>query len=115
MVYFQYPTDLLAGNIQVTGVRDLTTGYDSSTEDERALFPSDPNSQMITFSFDNGVVATLRTSGTEPKLKYYAEYCGRPEQKDWNLIEKELDELVEAVASEYIQARENGLMPRPSI
>ena len=101
---------MAAGKFKVIAVRDLTTGYDSSTTDKRAVFPTDPNSQMITFTFDNGVTATLRTSGTEPKLKYYAEYCGRPEQTDWNLIEEELDQLVEHIADEFIQAKENGLL-----
>ena len=30
---------------------------------------------MITFTFANGGVATIRTSGTEPKIKYYSELC----------------------------------------
>ena len=90
-------------------VRDLTTGYDSSQPDLKALFPSDPKSQMITFTFENGVVATLRTSGTEPKLKYYAEYCGKPEQKDWDRIEQELDDMIEALMQDFIQADKHGL------
>ena len=68
---FQYPSELAAGKFKVVSVRDLTTGYDTTTVDKKAVFPSDPGSQMITFTFDNGVIATLRTSGTEPKLKYY--------------------------------------------
>jgi len=36
---------------------------------------------MITFTFDIGVVVTLRTSGTEPKIKYYAEMCAGPENR----------------------------------
>lgn len=36
---------------------------------------------MITFSFENGAVITLRTSGTEPKIKYYAEMCANPSEK----------------------------------
>ena len=28
---------------------------------------------MITFYFDNGCVLTIRTSGTEPKIKWYSE------------------------------------------
>lgn len=27
----------------------------------------------ITITFENGAVCTLRTSGTEPKIKYYCE------------------------------------------
>ena len=33
---------------------------------------------MITVTFVNGCRATLRTSGTEPKVKYYAEMIGQP-------------------------------------
>lgn len=33
---------------------------------------------MITFTFANGGVATMRTSGTEPKIKYYTELCAAP-------------------------------------
>ena len=106
---FQYPSELAEGKFKVMSVRDLTTGYDSSTEDKKALFPSDPGSQMITFTFDNGVIATLRTSGTEPKLKYYAEYCGRPEEKDWDRIVDELETLVEHLTEEFLQANENSL------
>ena len=28
---------------------------------------------MITFYFENGCILTLRTSGTEPKIKWYSE------------------------------------------
>ena len=91
-------------------MRDLTTGYDSTTDDNKAIFPSDPGSQMITFTFNNGVIATLRTSGTEPKLKYYAEYCGSPEELDWNRIEKELESLVQHLTLEFIQVKEHGLL-----
>ena len=36
---------------------------------------------MITFTFDNGCIATMRTSGTEPKIKYYTEFCADPDKK----------------------------------
>lgn len=45
------------------------------------VLPVSKSSQMITFTFQNGCVATLRTSGTEPKIKYYAEMCALPEQR----------------------------------
>lgn len=57
----------------------MTTGYDSSTMDNKPLLPISKSSQMITFTFENGLIATLRTSGTEPKIKYYAELCCDPE------------------------------------
>lgn len=42
------------------------------------VLPVSRSSQMITFTLQNGVVATLRTSGTEPKIKYYTEFCAAP-------------------------------------
>lgn len=57
----------------------MTTGYDSSTIDHKAVLSASKSSQMITFNFDNGLIATLRTSGTEPKIKYYAELCSDPD------------------------------------
>uniref|UniRef100_A0A8C5QYS0 Phosphoglucomutase 2 n=1 Tax=Leptobrachium leishanense TaxID=445787 RepID=A0A8C5QYS0_9ANUR len=68
----------LCGKFQVTGVRDLTTGYDNNQTDNKAILPTSKSSQMITFTFANGGVATMRTSGTEPKIKYYTELCAAP-------------------------------------
>ncbi len=67
---------------------------------------------MITFSLSNGVVLTARTSGTEPKLKYYAEYCARPEQSDWAGVERELDEVLLAFVEDILRPEENGLERR---
>ena len=70
------------GDYRVAAIRDLTTGYDSAQEANgfRAVLPVDSASQMITFDFANGACLTLRTSGTEPKIKYYMEVMG--EQKE---------------------------------
>ena len=76
----QYPTNI--GNFRVTAVRDLTTGFDSAQADKRAVLPTSKSSHMITFNLasnenaDNQAVLTLRTSGTEPKIKYYSEMSG---------------------------------------
>lgn len=78
---FQYPDSLLNGKYKIVGTRDLTTGYDSSQEDLKATLPVSRSSEMITFTFDNGLVVTLRTSGTEPKIKYYTELCAPPEEQ----------------------------------
>lgn len=69
------------GTYEITSVRDLTTGIDTAQPDNRAVLPISKSSHMITFTFANGVVLTLRTSGTEPKIKYYTEMCARPEDK----------------------------------
>lgn len=77
--YFKYPKSILGKRYLIKSVRDLTTGYDSTTIDYIPLLPISKGSQMITFTFENGLIATLRTSGTEPKIKYYAELCSEPE------------------------------------
>lgn len=77
----QYPKGILNNKYSISNVRDLTTGFDNSKPDNKAILPVSENSQMITFEFTNGLVATLRTSGTEPKIKYYTELCASPTQK----------------------------------
>lgn len=78
---FQYPASIRSGQFPISTVRDLTTGIDTCQSDGKSLLPSSKSSQMITFTFENGAVITLRTSGTEPKIKYYAEMCARPQEK----------------------------------
>jgi phosphomannomutase len=76
---------------------------------------------MITFTFFNGCRATLRTSGTEPKVKYYAEMVGRPrvrrdsesanvnqgEEEEFDLpeekrkVKEELDKVIHAIVLEW--------------
>lgn len=100
------------GPFAISGVRDLTTGYDSSSEDEKATLPVSKESQMITFTFENGCVATLRTSGTEPKIKYYTELCAKPSQTDWAALDAELEKLVEHMVNDLMQPKRNNLVPR---
>ena len=76
--FTQYPRSIKNGKYIVREIRDLTVGFDSSIPDRRAILPVSPDSQMITFGFNNNVILTLRTSGTEPKIKYYSEICGSP-------------------------------------
>lgn len=67
---------------------------------------------MITFTFDNGLVATLRTSGTEPKIKYYCELCASPKEQDVNKLKSILNEMVSAIVAEFLQPDFNKLIPR---
>lgn len=76
----KYPSSILDGKYKIATIRDLTTGIDTSQPDRKALLPSSKSSQMITFTLENDTVITLRTSGTEPKIKYYSEYCARPDE-----------------------------------
>nr|XP_056711292.1 phosphopentomutase [Euleptes europaea] len=101
------------GKFPVSGVRDLTTGYDSNQPDKKAVLPTSKSSQMITFTFNNGGVATMRTSGTEPKIKYYAELCAPPGNSDFEKLKKELDELVSAIEKHFFEPEKNKLQAKP--
>ena len=70
-----YITDI--GNFKITRIKDVSLNYDSKVDEipEDRIIP--PSSEMITFELDNSIVATLRGSGTEPKLKYYIEATGK--------------------------------------
>ncbi|CAN0494154.1 unnamed protein product, partial [Ectocarpus sp. 12 AP-2014] len=61
------------GGYRVTAVRDLAEGhgFDSETPDGQPSLPVVAGgAHFLTFKFEEeGVVATLRTSGTEPKIK----------------------------------------------
>ncbi|XP_076244437.1 phosphoglucomutase 2 [Calliopsis andreniformis] len=107
-----YPTSILNGKYSIVGVRDLTTGYDNTKPENKAVLPVSKSSQMITFTFKNDLVVTLRTSGTEPKIKYYSELCASPEEKDVKVLRSILDEMVSAVVQEFLQPEINGLIPR---
>ncbi|KAL3900974.1 MAG: hypothetical protein SGCHY_000958 [Lobulomycetales sp.] len=98
-----YPKEI--GGIAVTGIRDLTLGYDTSKEGFKPALPVSPSSQMITFTFANGAVITLRTSGTEPKLKYYSELAG----PDKDVVQRQLHALVEEFCRVTLKPVENGL------
>jgi len=70
-----YPQSI--GTQTITYWRDLTTGYDSRTENHEPELPVDSSSQMITFEAGDGEVrVTCRGSGTEPKIKLYIEAVG---------------------------------------
>nr|VZH89166.1 unnamed protein product [Spirometra erinaceieuropaei] len=101
------------GRFKVTGVRDLTVDYDSSYPDKKARLPVSASSQMITFSFDNGTILTLRTSGTEPKIKYYSELCAKPtDKRSAAELEAELAELIAIMVEEFYQPKINGFTAR---
>ena len=62
------------GGRSVNRWRDLTNDYDSETQDKKAVLPASADIQMITCwlsgtETDDGIRFTVRTSGTEPKIK----------------------------------------------
>lgn len=98
-------------NYPLVSIRDLTIGYDSAASPPEYLpsLPIDKSAHMISFEVggnDNvNVVGTVRTSGTEPKIKFYLEARGsnRPA-----VLEK-LQQIREAVGDEWLSWQENGL------
>ncbi|XP_050305471.1 phosphopentomutase [Anthonomus grandis grandis] len=108
----KYPTGILNEKFKITAVRDLTTGYDNAQPDNRAVLPVSCESQMITFTFENGLHITIRTSGTEPKIKYYSELCTSPDVKDKSVALATLQEMVNAICKEFLEPDKNGLEPQ---
>jgi len=60
------------------------------------------------FEFGNSVSVTLRTSGTEPKIKFYTEVQGHAGDTTAALTEK-LTSFVEAVIEEMLQWKLHSL------
>ncbi|XP_053564734.1 glucose 1,6-bisphosphate synthase isoform X2 [Bombina bombina] len=106
----RYPE--FCGPYGILHVRDATMGYDSSQQNKKSLLPLSKSSQMITFTFQNGCVATLRTSGTEPKIKYYAEMCGSPGQGEKSFLEEELKKVIAVLVENFLEPSKNGLIWR---
>ncbi|KDQ20355.1 hypothetical protein BOTBODRAFT_51664 [Botryobasidium botryosum FD-172 SS1] len=103
-----YPSSI--AGLLVTQVRDLTVGYDSANAP--SFKPDLPLSagHMITFrasdtNSENSIVLTIRTSGTEPKIKYYLEGSG----KDRAQVKQVLAAVVGSLRDEWMQAGLNGL------
>lgn len=65
-----------ARGYDIVGIRDLTEGVETSAPDGKPYLPTSKSSQYLTYYFGNGATVTFRTSGTEPKLKYYSELKG---------------------------------------
>jgi len=89
------------GPYKVNRIRDVTTGFDNAEADNKCALPTTPGANMITLYFDFGHV-TIRTSGTEPKLKWYSEGCSSdPEQ-----IKNTLSDLVTHIISDIFHAND---------
>ncbi|XP_067630795.1 phosphopentomutase isoform X2 [Eurosta solidaginis] len=107
-----YPNSILQDKYKIKHIRDLTNGVDTSQADGKAILPVSASSEMITFTFENGLVITLRTSGTEPKIKYYAEMCAEPGQADFDGLINTTNDMVAAIVEEFFQPSENNLTPK---
>lgn len=111
------PTSL--GGCSVVSVRDLTKGTDTGKPDGTAALPADPKSQFLTFTCRSrlsegnasspDVVISLRGSGTEPKVKHYAELrCEEKVAKDGS-GQALIDAVVRDAIDQVLRPSENGL------
>jgi len=96
---------LRVGNYKITHIRDLTDeGYDSEQKDGKPILPTS-SSNMLTYTFQNGCVATFRLSGTEPKLKYYFELSDKSLEK----AKERVAEMAKYIIEEMLEPAKNGL------
>ncbi|XP_077370319.1 glucose 1,6-bisphosphate synthase [Festucalex cinctus] len=102
----------VCGAVRVVHVRDVNTGYDSSQPDSRSVLRVSRSGHMITFTLENGVVATLRTSGTEPKIKIYTELCAAPGTSEVSGLEAELRKVTAALLNDFLEPEKNNLIRR---
>jgi phosphoglucomutase/phosphopentomutase len=108
----KYPPKI--GKDHVEFVRDLTIGYDNSQPGNKPLLPISTSSEMITFTLKNGSIATLRASGTEPKIKYYIELRTAPGKKQSDLedVKMELEQLEKNVVETLLRPEHFELIAR---
>ena len=92
------------GEFKVARIRDMTLGYDSSTPDHKTVLPQQ-GGQMITFYLENGCSCTIRTSGTEPKIKWYIELGAADQEK----ATRDLAAVVKAVQDDLLQREKYNL------
>jgi len=98
-----YPQKL--GKRKILHWRDLTVGYDSTTPNHVPKLPVSKDSQMISCDVDGGVRFTVRSSGTEPKIKLYIECHASSREKARHGAEMVLQDLLK----EWFKPEVNGL------
>lgn len=106
------------GDYPISRIKDATTGFDGTNpgclDVKDAISPStNPagSSEMITLFFKNGCVLSLRGSGTEPKLKWYAEMMA----SDIGVVKQELQRLVDAMIKDFLQPDKFPVLPPPKV
>uniref|UniRef100_A0A1I8JFC4 Phosphoglucomutase n=1 Tax=Macrostomum lignano TaxID=282301 RepID=A0A1I8JFC4_9PLAT len=98
----------------VLSVRDVSLGFDSGQPDRRCVFPASSGGEMLTLvcrpvGVTDGATATvtLRTSGTEPKLKWYSEIVGSPGCGP-EPLRHQLDHLIRCVHQHLVRPELHG-------
>jgi phosphoglucomutase len=111
LVIHPQPSPPCFRDLRITAIRDLTVtaaapgGWDSEQPSGLPALPVSRGSEMITFKLSNNAVATLRGSGTEPKLKVYCELRG----SDAGTARAEADRTARLILDEMLQPEKHGL------
>ncbi|KAH7906231.1 hypothetical protein BJ138DRAFT_1175028 [Hygrophoropsis aurantiaca] len=106
-----YPESI--ANLSITGVVDLTVGHGYDSTNHPSFEPKLPLSSghMIQFRAQSRIsdgpkiALTIRTSGTEPKIKYYLEGNG----KNRDEVHRLLPRVVEDLKGRWMKASANNL------
>jgi len=96
--------------LAITRVVDLTTGYDSGNAPSYTPALPLSSGHMIQFRAESAdsrtkIVLTTRTSGTEPKIKYYLEGSG----PDAASVRQLLPAVVAELRDAWMEAGRNAL------
>ncbi|NOU47739.1 MAG: phospho-sugar mutase [Bacteroidales bacterium] len=91
------PPVTIAGS-KLVFIKDYFTGYCKSLIDGKTEIINLPKSDVLQFITENGSKISVRPSGTEPKIKFYFGVKGTLNKADdYYLVDKELDDQVEAI------------------
>ncbi|EJD05673.1 phosphoglucomutase 1 [Fomitiporia mediterranea MF3/22] len=103
-----YPSTI--AGLKVTSIRDLTVGYDSTNPPTYQPTLPLSSGHMIQFRAqsdldDTKITLTIRTSGTEPKIKFYLEGSG----SDVRNVKTILPKVVAELRDVWMEAEKNEL------
>lgn len=114
----EYPKKV--GSCEIVSINDFTAGVKIPENVNReahlnvlgtGLDQDYTSGEMIIFRCSNGLTVTIRTSGTEPKLKYYSELvCEAPTWSEQESINAKLQVIVKEFVEELLQPKENCLL-----
>jgi phosphoglucomutase len=102
------------GGIEVVKIRDI--------QESRWKFPADPGktepvdlpkSDVLQFYLKDGTVVSIRPSGTEPKIKFYASCCAEVGPEGLAAARAEVDRKLNAISADIRQVIDPSAKPAP--
>lgn len=93
---------------KVLRIRDLNNGYDSGEKDGKAKLPTSSSSYMLTLYIEQDITITFRTSGTEPKIKYYSEIRAKT---DRSVAQNKLQNVLRVATTTCLEPEKYKLIP----